>query len=456
MSVLCIALLASGAPWEARALKAVEAAPRMIVLRRCVDLDDLMAAVTTGQVQVAVLAADVSGLDAAAVHHLGQHGVAAVAVLPATHDEGARERLGQTGLRTVVEERDVDDLPTLLRALGESPVPSRPARGPAGASRGEGASPEESFGELADVVEGASQPGRVLAVWGPVGAPGRTTVATSLADLLAQRGRPVIVVDADPHSSVAQVLGVADQVSGLLSAARLQAAGTLAGRVHGVCRALTERLGVLTGVPRPDRREEVLPGAMVDVVEEIATFADVVVDLGSDLEMDAPPGAPGVWTLEVLERADDVVVVGQADPVGLTRLAHALGDLRDACGDLRPRVVVNRTRPTLGWSEKEMVEVLARVAPVHAVHFLPHEQAAVDRALVAAEPATRRESRLARALGAVLDAARPETVAAAPSPRRGRTARPAPARSEQEQAGPVPVAEPTGFRLRRAGTARPR
>ena len=76
-------------------------------------------------------------------------------------------------------------------------------------------------------------------------------------------------------------------------------------------------------------------------------------------------------------------MVGAADPVGLARLARGLVDLRDVVPGIRPRVVVNRTRPSLGWSDREirgMVEGF--VTPVE-VHFLPEDRAAADRALMA-------------------------------------------------------------------------
>jgi hypothetical protein len=76
------------------------------------------------------------------------------------------------------------------------------------------------------------------------------------------------------------------------------------------------------------------------------------------------------------------VVVGAADPVGLARLARGLVELREVVPGVRPRVVVNRTRASLGWSDKEihgMVEGF--VAPV-GMHFLPEDRAAADRALM--------------------------------------------------------------------------
>src|SRR3954447_4820088 len=53
--------------------------------------------------------------------------------------------------------------------------------------------------------------GRVVAVWGPTGAPGRSTVAVALASELAQLGVSALLVDADVYGGVvAQLLGLLD------------------------------------------------------------------------------------------------------------------------------------------------------------------------------------------------------------------------------------------------------
>ena len=75
---------------------------------------------------------------------------------------------------------------------------------------------------------------------GPAGARrGVTTVAVTFAAVLAARGRATVLVDADPYGgAVAQQLGVLDEVSGLLAAARLAATGGLAERFATVQRSL--------------------------------------------------------------------------------------------------------------------------------------------------------------------------------------------------------------------------
>ena len=108
-------------------------------------------------------------------------------------------------------------------------------------------------------------------------------------------------------------------------------------------------------------------------------------------------------TLAALECADEVVVVGSADPVGLSRLARGLVELGEVVAPGQVRVVVNRMRPTLGWSERDIVGMLAGLVPGERVHFLPEDRAGVDRALLAGRTLQEvGDSSLTRALAAVV------------------------------------------------------
>ena len=144
---------------------------------------------------------------------------------------------------------------------------------------------------------------------------------------------------------------------------------------------------MVTGLPRPDRWAEVRSGALEHLLDLARGLGDVVVDTGFSLEDDpaAELGSrPGrnAMTLGALEVADVAVVVGAADPVGLSRLARGLVDLRDRAPGLPVHVVVNRMRPTLGWSERDIAGMVSGVARVAGLHFLPDDRAGVDRALV--------------------------------------------------------------------------
>ncbi len=407
---LTLALAAGSEPWESDALASVAAAPtRVTLVKRCLDLGDLLTVAATGSVRVALLAAHLDGLDADSVERLRRAGVRSVVVLPAGASEVERHRLRRLGLSAAVEEGELQQGSALLPLLeavseaglappgvedlldgpapqaGRSPVPEVPGVRDLGADDVTGTGTGTGTGTAAVPVAG-----RVVAVWGPHGAPGRTTVAIGLAAEAAARGVDTTVVDADPHGgAVGQHLAVLDEASGLLAAVRLANAGQLdAARLVGVARQVEPRLRLVTGLPRPDRWTEVRSQTLTTVLDVAATLTPlVVVDAGFGLDTRAADGRPAApsrdrLSMTVLEHADDLVVVAAADPVGLTRLARSLLDLRTVRPAGPDVVVVNRMRPGLGWAERDVVDMVARVAPDARVAFLPEDRAAADRALV--------------------------------------------------------------------------
>jgi MinD-like ATPase involved in chromosome partitioning or flagellar assembly len=234
--------------------------------------------------------------------------------------------------------------------------------------------------------------GVVVAVWGPTGAPGRTTVAVGLADEAARLGVSTLLVDGDVYGGVvAQVLGLLDESPGVAGAARLATAGTFdAAALHRLSWAVRPGLRVLTGLARADRWPELRPRAVASVLEEARHAADLtVVDCGFSLEQDeelsfdtAAPRRNGA-TLTVLENADTVLCVSGADPVALQRSIRGLGELREALPDVDPVVVVNRMRrgPVPGDPQREIAEALERFAGREARCFLPEDRRATDVAL---------------------------------------------------------------------------
>ena len=219
--------------------------------------------------------------------------------------------------------------------------------------------------------------GGLVAVWGPAGAPGRTTVAFTVADELAAAGVPTLLADADTYGgSVAQLLGVLDEAPGLAAAARAANAGTLdlpamaafARQLPGV------PLRLLTGIARADRWPELRP-ASLDVVWTLARklAAVTVVDCGFCLEQDEElsfdtiaPQRNGA-TLATLAQADEILAVGSADPVGLHRLVRGLAELRDAVPRAEVRVILNKVRrgPVGPDPERRAAETLAALRRRH-------------------------------------------------------------------------------------------
>src|SRR4051794_23114913 len=381
---VAVLLAAGGESWEAAALRLLDG-DGMVVLKRCVDLADLLASAATGQADVAVVSGDLGGLDADAVMQLLRDDVRCVAV------GGDADALARIGVVAVVAAAQLSDLSETVSSAGARALVVEPDPLPA-------PSPDP-----------VTARGRVIAVHGPAGAPGRTTLAIGLAAEHAQRGHPSVLVDADPHGgAVAQHLGVLDEVSGLLAAARLVNAGSLETESFARCRrVVSDHFEVLTGLPRPDRWVEARPGVLDAVLDRAAEVGDVVVDTGFSLEDDAdlgPPLSRNQLTLDAVATADEVVVVGSAEPTGLARLARTLVELRDST-PAPVRVVVNRMRDSLGWSRRDIVGMVEGYVRATGVHFLPEDRATTDKALVAGKSVVELgDSALRKALAEVHDA----------------------------------------------------
>nr|MDQ2699050.1 P-loop NTPase [Actinomycetota bacterium] len=199
----------------------------------------------------------------------------------------------------------------------------------------------------------------LIAVWGPAGAPGRTTIAVNLAAELAAAGHSVALVDADPYGgSVAPSLGLLDEAPGLASACRLAAGGALdraeLERIAQRYSAPRASFDVFTGLVGPSRWPELAADRVAGALAAIRGWVEyVVVDTGFSLERDeeltSDQFAPrrNAATFASLSSADRVVAVGLGDPVGLSRFLRGHGELVDLVDAERIDVVVNRVRTSV-------------------------------------------------------------------------------------------------------------
>jgi MinD-like ATPase involved in chromosome partitioning or flagellar assembly/DNA-binding NarL/FixJ family response regulator len=384
----------SDAVWEAQLVAALERGDLGVgVVRRCVDLADLLATASTGTAQAAVLSADLRRLDREALSRLAVAGVAVVGLVP-PGDEDAERRLRQLGVQHVLPSDSPPDVlsAAVLQAVRGDGAPTPGERlSLADLAAATAPRPADPAPAAPDVPVGS---GRLVAVWGPAGAPGRTTVAVALASEVAEVGRSALLVDADVYGGVvAQVLGLLDESPGLAAATRLANAGSLdLPGLANLARAVTPQLRVLTGIARADRWPELRPAALETVLQLARSLAALtVVDCGFSLEQDeelsydtAAPRRNGA-TLTALEAADTVVVVGAGDPVGLQRLVRGLSDLREAVPGVAPVVVVNKVRGSAvpGDTAAEIRGALVRYAGVDDCTLVPHDTAGLDAALVA-------------------------------------------------------------------------
>lgn len=396
---LGILSVAEGAGWEERLMRGFDAASGVEIVRRCVDIVDLLAVAASGQGRAVLLEATLHRLDAEAVDRLLATGVVPVAVVP-RDDTVTEERMRAIGVEHVVPSDAAASVVAgvLLEAVrrhaaGATDLPGSdawstgrafadPSTGLAAVPPGEGAPPPSE----------PAQRGFVVAVWGPTGAPGRTTVATGLADELARLGASTLLVDADVYGgTVAAVLGLLDESPGLAAACR-QASGQRldAATLATLCWQLGPQLRVLTGLPLASRWPELRPAGVAAVLATARSLAEVtVVDCGFCLETDeelsfdtVAPRRNGA-TLAVLDDADIVVVVGSADPLGMQRLVRGLSELRDAEVTAPAWVVLNRVRSGAvpGDVAVELRSALERFAGRAPSALLPADTRSLDSAL---------------------------------------------------------------------------
>ena len=404
MKPIAVLTAVSDAVWEADLVAATaNDVLGVTVVRRCVDLADLLAVAATGQARAVVLSADLRRLDREALSRLAQDQVAVVA-LARPGDAAAQQRLAQLGIVHVLPadasaERVAATLAEAVQLVvagmghpviaGTAPEVAWSGQSARESASGPGAAERSPS---ASTVEVAGARGQILAVWGPQGAPGRTTVAVALASELAGLGSETLLIDADVYGGViAQLLGLLDESPGLAAACRLAGTGGLdQAALADLARVVAPKLRVLTGITRPDRWLELRPSSLEVVLERaraMATFT--VVDGGFCLERDeelsfdtSAPRRNGA-TLALVQAADVVVVVGSADPIGLQRLIRGLSDLQEAAPDVSPIVVVNRLRSSAipGDCGAEVRAALARYAGTDRVHLVPLDVTGVDTAV---------------------------------------------------------------------------
>lgn len=384
MTGLDVLLSAPGLPGEVDLVGAAESCSIRVV-RRCRDGIDLLAAATVAG--DAVIVATPAGLEGApsAVARIGPGRVVGLLAAPSDGETWAA-----LGVRAVVDgcqpPRQVWRAVSILAAAGPAVGPAAPVSDQSGPREGQG---------------------RLVAVWGPTGAPGRTTIAVGLAEAWAESGQSTLLVDADTYAPAAALaLGVVDPGGGLLRASRLAEAGGLTPQALASSTvALGERWHLLAGVGRPDRWSHIrAPAAVWPACR--AVFGVTVVDIGPGLAGDEGALGPRRHAVatSVLADADVVVVVADASAQGAARLAWAWPDLVAAAPVAARVVLANRSAPGGRRAWAEAVRALGVDAPIRSV---PADRRGVSRALARGRalgdvarrsPVRRALSRLAPAL----------------------------------------------------------
>lgn len=374
---------AIGAAHEAAVAEYLSAAGDITLVRRCADLSDLLAVAEAARVSVAVVSAGFPGIDRSAVARLRECAVTVVGVMSPWDEYDA---LATWSVPSAPLEAGPEELLALVRAAD---VPDRQE---VASSVDALAAPVAGSDE--DMYDGeGGEEGTVVVVWGPPGAPGRTTLAVNLAAELAAGGVSTLLVDADTHAaSVAQHLALLDEAPGVAAATRLADAGRLDVRsLAAAAPVALPGLRVLTGLPRADRWPEIRDESLTHVLQVArslvaVTVVDVAAPLEEDEDLSYDTRAPrrNAATLAALRTADRIIAVGAADPVGLQRLVRGLADLA-AIGKSEADVVVTKVRSSAvgAHPESAIAESLDRFASVTSPAFIPDDRAALDGALLA-------------------------------------------------------------------------
>ena len=206
--------------------------------------------------------------------------------------------------------------------------------------------------------DGVSVPataGQIIAVWGPAGSPGRSTLALCLAATLARRDQRVIVVDADSYApSLAPMLGLHESRSGVQSLSRHARLETVAAHALESC-AVSYQLGrhsfsVVTGLSSPAHYVDCGSLAWSLALTTLCQAGPtLVVDLAAPL-LQLPGetiGGPmrNALTIATLEVADRVLAVANPTPLSILRLSRDWPRLAELAGAAKLDVCLNKAPP---------------------------------------------------------------------------------------------------------------
>jgi pilus assembly protein CpaE len=231
----------------------------------------------------------------------------------------------------------------------------------------------------------------LIAVLGPKGGVGKTTVATNLATTLTADGMRVLLVDLDlQFGDVGLVLGVPPDrtIHDLVTSQGRLDGESLAGFIGRTA----DGVDVLLAPARPDQAEAVTTERLAEVLDVATREYDAVV-------VDTPPAFTSA-TITAVDRAQHLVMVGSLDLPGLKNMKVGLETL-DLMGVERARVVtvLNRANSKVGLLGHEVKQVLGGTPDVSipSDRALPRSTNSA-RAIVAADPRSAPAKAL-RALG---------------------------------------------------------
>lgn len=344
---------------EARLTTAFAARQDVEVAFRCVDRVELLAALRGAAPDLVVVVGCPVWLNRQSCDEAVAAGVPVVGLAGAVDHAESLARLGILALPIDADPERVLDVRSSTDALPKAPAALARTIGPAG---------------------------RVIAVWGPKGSPGRSTVAIEIAAELAASERATALVDADTYGGdIAQMLGVVEELPTLVWACHAAAHGDGdPDRLrHGLRRVGDAGPVLIPGIPRSDLWRDVGEFAWRELLAALRdAFDSVVVDGGFCLEDDSAAYSVGegrnAITRQLLRTADSVVAVCRCDPVGLKTFLWTYGSLTELVDEERVHVVANRVA---SGEEAAAAELVRRHTGKRPVAYVPDDPALLHAAV---------------------------------------------------------------------------
>lgn len=330
---------------------------------RCVDRVEALAAIRSRSVDVLVAVGVPEWFDFQAVEEARMEDVALLAL---AGDPIEVERLEVAGFRVLPSIDELHELPELLE------------RDAAGAR---------------DASVGGAGSGKLVAVWGAKGAPGRTTLAIELASALSGTDASTVLIDADLYGGdVVQRLGITEDLPGVVQLVREVARGEgrdpdWSSRLRRVWKGGPK---LVPGLVRAELWDEVSPFGWRELVKVVRRdFDHAMCDVGFCLEgrsaaLEDGPARNEIARLTLTE-ADQIVAVVRADPIGIKSFVWAVREHQEFFGNDDVLIVANGVRR---GEEAETRRLIRRYAGRHVFAAIPDLPGQFARSVWAGVPLT--------------------------------------------------------------------
>ncbi len=293
-----------------------------------------------------------------------------VGVYDAERGAAAHERLLQTGVDgAVASDVSASDIVRIVTDVVRQRTVDRqfdalideiedPEREPAKAGAG-----------TAEPADTDAATGRILVV---LGSDGATEVVVALAHALVSRGSSTVIVDMDTlEPSVAQRLAMPLTPNIFTATEHLR----LRSDINDAFMRHPEGFAIVAGIPNPREWENLSESEAEDLITELAGgFRNVVVSTSRHLEdLSTFGGTAGRFDVarRLAAKADDVIVVGSASPLGNARLLGIVSDVRQL-STARIHLYVNKA-PSDGFIQGEITEEIERTVSLASLIFLPSD-----------------------------------------------------------------------------------